>query len=280
MHTDVNMTCGEKIFDTTCLGGFTQNSTEEEVGDDQKTKLYQGLGPGGLKITKTKIHLSGICTPGASHGGNGGRTMQSNYFFSLPKPYDINNRASLLGGSGGSCVENPGSVSGGGAMELVAEKGAIIIGASIIAEAQSDTTGACTGGSGGLIRLNASKVIIHQNGKLIVDGGSGQDLNGDSGYYFLAGGAGGVIQIIAPEGEIAAGTLSLKHGVSNHDVVCNEPAENGYFLLEANETAGAYNDTKLYKWPPRPNYNRTIASSNKTTGFCVSIADVVQELRT
>lgn len=42
MHTDVNMTCGEKMFDTTCLGGFTQNSTEEEVGYDQKTKLYQG----------------------------------------------------------------------------------------------------------------------------------------------------------------------------------------------------------------------------------------------
>lgn len=33
-----------------------------------------------------------------------------------------------------------------------------ILGAPIIAEAQSDNTGECSGGSGGLIRLNASKV--------------------------------------------------------------------------------------------------------------------------
>ena len=63
-----------------------------------------GLGPGGLKITNTKIALATKCTPGASHGGNGGRTMQSNYFFSLPKPYDKNNTASLLGGSGGEII--------------------------------------------------------------------------------------------------------------------------------------------------------------------------------
>ena len=30
IHTDVNMTCGEEVFDTTCLGGFTQNSTAQE----------------------------------------------------------------------------------------------------------------------------------------------------------------------------------------------------------------------------------------------------------
>ena len=29
IHTDVNMTCGEEVFDTTCLGGFAQNSTAE-----------------------------------------------------------------------------------------------------------------------------------------------------------------------------------------------------------------------------------------------------------
>ena len=33
-----------------------------------------------------------------------------------------------------------------------------ILGAPIIAEAQIDTTGACSGGSGGLIRLKAPKV--------------------------------------------------------------------------------------------------------------------------
>lgn len=62
-----------------------------------------------------------------------------------------------------------------------------------------------------------------------MDGGSGRDLDGDQS---LGGGAGGVIQIIAPEGEIAAGTLSLKHGVTNS---CKIPAEDGYFLLEGNQ---------------------------------------------
>lgn len=38
IHTDVNMICGEKVFNTTCLGGFTQNSTGEIIGS---TKLYE-----------------------------------------------------------------------------------------------------------------------------------------------------------------------------------------------------------------------------------------------
>ena len=58
-----------------------------------------------------------------------------------------------------------------------------------------------------------------------MDGGKGQ------GSYSMAGGAGGVIQIIAPEGEIAAETLSFKHGERN-GLFCNREAENGYFLLE------------------------------------------------
>ena len=57
-----------------------------------------------------------------------------------------------------------------------------------------------------------------------MDGGKGQ------GSQKMAGGAGGVIQIIAPEGEIAAETLSFKHGEKNKQL-CRE-AENGYVLLE------------------------------------------------
>ena len=59
-----------------------------------------------------------------------------------------------------------------------------------------------------------------------MDGGKGQG-------YVMAGGAGGVIQIIAPEGEIAAETLSLKHG-ENFAPLCNMRAEDGYFLLKGN----------------------------------------------
>ena len=61
-----------------------------------------------------------------------------------------------------------------------------------------------------------------------MDGGKGQ------GTDPMAGGAGGVIQIIAPEGYIAAETLSLKHGESNYPRFCKEKAEDGYFLLEGN----------------------------------------------
>lgn len=59
-----------------------------------------------------------------------------------------------------------------------------------------------------------------------MDGGKGQ------GTDPMAGGAGGVIQIIAPEGYIAAETLSLKRG-ENAQSYC-DTAEDGYFLLEGN----------------------------------------------
>ena len=59
-----------------------------------------------------------------------------------------------------------------------------------------------------------------------MDGGKGQ------GPYAMADGAGGVIQIIAPEGEIAVETLSLKGGES-FSLFCKR-AEDGYFLLKGN----------------------------------------------
>lgn len=61
-----------------------------------------------------------------------------------------------------------------------------------------------------------------------MDGGDG---NSGAESKPMAGGAGGVIQIIAPEGEIAADTLSLKHGKNYHQFCCKE-AEDGHFLLE------------------------------------------------
>ena len=59
-----------------------------------------------------------------------------------------------------------------------------------------------------------------------MDGGKGQG-------HTMAGGAGGVIQIIAPEGYIAAETLSLKSG-ENTQLFCKKAAEDGFFLLEGN----------------------------------------------
>ena len=63
---------------------------------------FLGLGPGGL-TTKKSFNMN-KCTPGASHGGDGGQSDQSETFFDLPKSYDRNNTASLLGGSGGEII--------------------------------------------------------------------------------------------------------------------------------------------------------------------------------
>ena len=44
IETDINMTCGEEVLNTTCLGGFTQSSSVQLVGlrGKAKRKLFQG----------------------------------------------------------------------------------------------------------------------------------------------------------------------------------------------------------------------------------------------
>ena len=43
IQTDINMTCVERVLDTTCLGGFTQSAEEVLVGQpDSSEKLYKG----------------------------------------------------------------------------------------------------------------------------------------------------------------------------------------------------------------------------------------------
>ena len=42
IQTDINMTCGEKVPDTTCLGGFTQSSTPKRTTVDPKPDIYEG----------------------------------------------------------------------------------------------------------------------------------------------------------------------------------------------------------------------------------------------
>ena len=44
IETDINMTCDKKVFNTTCLGGFTQSSPPIEVGRPKYNKilLYKG----------------------------------------------------------------------------------------------------------------------------------------------------------------------------------------------------------------------------------------------
>ena len=43
IETDINMTCGEEVLNTTCLGGFTQSSSPQSVGSTRdKTSLFEG----------------------------------------------------------------------------------------------------------------------------------------------------------------------------------------------------------------------------------------------
>ena len=43
IQTDINMTCGKKVLDTTCLGGFTQPAAGVLVGSPS-TRLHRGKG--------------------------------------------------------------------------------------------------------------------------------------------------------------------------------------------------------------------------------------------
>ena len=63
-----------------------------------------------------------------------------------------------------------------------------------------------------------------------MDGGDAHQPAGE--VYSLGGGGGGIIQIIAPRGNLAANTLSMNHG--NVSGYCNDDATNGHFLLTGN----------------------------------------------
>ena len=63
-----------------------------------------------------------------------------------------------------------------------------------------------------------------------MDGGQASQ---PSDTYHLGGGAGGIIQIIAPRGSLANDTLSMKYGLRSRRCDCEE-ATNGHFLLKGN----------------------------------------------
>ena len=70
---------------------------------------------------------------------------------------------------------------------------------------------------------------IKEKGRLTVNGGNAQQPSPLK--YHLGGGAGGVIQIISPEGSLAVGTLSLEPGTKSG--TC-DLAEDGYCHLLGN----------------------------------------------
>lgn len=62
-----------------------------------------------------------------------------------------------------------------------------------------------------------------------MDGGAAHQLDAK---YPLGGGGGGIIQIIAPRGNLANDTLSLRHGDNSRGY--DTAATNGHFLLKGN----------------------------------------------
>jgi len=74
-------------------------------------------------------------------------------------------------------------------------------------------------------------VEIKEKGRLTVNGGNAQQPASE--LYDLGGGAGGVIQIISPEGTLAARTLSLKHGDKSGNCY-GGTVEDGYFHWPGN----------------------------------------------
>ena len=71
------------------------------------------------------------------------------------------------------------------------------------------------------------------NGRLEVQGGDGNKGAADGGE---GGGAGGIIQIISPVGNLSAGSLYLGHGTSSNNVNCKQQQEkndhHGFYYLQ------------------------------------------------
>ncbi|XP_067052807.1 adhesion G protein-coupled receptor L4-like isoform X2 [Acropora muricata] len=197
----------------------------------------------------------------------------------------------ILGGQAGfnsSCRNQRKSVAGGGAIELVSETGSISIDASIIASATRSGTG-CSGGSGGLIRLNARQVEVLGNGKLEVEGGDGNEGTSSGGE---GGGAGGIIQIISPVGNLSSGSLSLGLGTTTNVVNCNQEQEkndhHGFYYLQAPNITGHSRSFpyKQLSWNENPNFTRTFAprsttsnssSASPTTASGYELDDIIKE---
>ena len=70
---------------------------------------------------------------------------------------------------------------------------------------------------------------IQRNGRLAVNGGNAHQTGS---IYSLGGGAGGIIQIISPEGSLSAKTSSLGHGKSRRCPLV--AVGNGYMYLPGN----------------------------------------------
>ena len=71
---------------------------------------------------------------------------------------------------------------------------------------------------------------ILNNGRLIVDGGNATKDTSKGGL--VGGGAGGIIQIISPVGNLTTGSLSLREGTRIGHSCKGKTEANGYYCLQ------------------------------------------------
>ncbi|XP_022794237.1 uncharacterized protein LOC111332998 [Stylophora pistillata] len=216
----IDLSCEEAVLGGKCVGGY--------MPTDKPTNWSSALIPGNGPGSTSKEYLtnqSPRCIGGSGHGGRGGNPAYDDiqvYLYSGLE-YGRNDYEVLLGGSSGSYLDSsaltitkPGH--GGGALQLVAKQGSIIIEEKIKANAQQ-TKGQYevnSGSSGGLIRLEANEVRIINAGSLEVNGAHAGK-NGNTSPVWekgSAGGAGGIVDILANKVFIATGSILLMPGNS------------------------------------------------------------------
>ena len=135
-----NLTCGAAVTNeawlsrvwvacsnlTIASGGKIDVNSKGYAGHEYVAKKYfRGYGPGGSYVA------GGNYSCGASHGGHGGRVINSEYTIPIIMPYD-NPTAPELPGSSGASGYADGGKNGGGAVKIEAT-GSVVVNGSILA---------------------------------------------------------------------------------------------------------------------------------------------------
>ncbi|XP_020610919.1 uncharacterized protein LOC110049468 isoform X2 [Orbicella faveolata] len=188
LKTMIDLSCAATELDGKCVGGYMPIGKPK----DWLAPVIPGNGPGGTSENYLMYWYS-QCIGGSGHGGKGGypafQDVQVKGYSGLE--YGKKDTHVLLGGSSESKIKANAQQTQGN-FEIY------------------------SGSSGGLIRLEANEVQVKNGGSLEVNGAhAGQtghtQANWTSGS---AGGAGGIVHILASGVFLSSGSISLKPGNS------------------------------------------------------------------
>ncbi|XP_031565166.1 adhesion G-protein coupled receptor G6-like isoform X2 [Actinia tenebrosa] len=235
IRSNISMTCAvnASAMDM-CLGGYSRRIIECVA--QFVAVIVAGAGPGYVSDESCDVNAHYLSSQGAvGHGGKGAGAQKAGSDF-YGWFYERENIKTMIGGSSGWHFKDSYKMprSGGGAVEIQADNGTISLSSKISANAQhvSSTSETHSGSSGGTIRLKARKVILQPNSRLEVDGSPGglaSAINTVSDRFLRAGGAGGVVQIVAASGNIEQPeAISMKPGSS---IGTNLRSDPGFLLI-------------------------------------------------